>query len=357
MKPESPFQDIRVRRNSLTYTKERASLTGVAYNQRRRQDDLQFVYRAFVFGALLMAACLYISHESLNGGGAISNKLVGQFLRSPLRRRHAVSTPIRLEYPTPKKRYQRNVWTAADYWVNGVNLAKYGFEATEQNQVVVDELFELYEDFDIGKVLHNGDDLDSYVAPSTTDLLLFRRHLEHATLAFYMDKIAQKRYHQVMGVPTPNTHVMKYKDEWQDRELDREAIMQLLPEKSDFAIKASHKLKRSSMLVKCDEDRNERTMGTKSNLILDEYDAEVIANKLSEDMHQEVNYSDPWALLHVQPGVVVEERFSSFDNPNRPPLELQVYVIWGRVWMGVGPQHPGMIPPQRNCCDGRPRRR
>jgi hypothetical protein len=36
----------------------------------------------------------------------------------------------------------------------------------------------------------------------------------------------------------------------------------------------------------------------------------------------------------VKPGFVIEERLADFNWWERPPTELQIFVIWGRVWLG-----------------------
>ena len=47
------------------------------------------------------------------------------------------------------------------------------------------------------------------------------------------------------------------------------------------------------------------------------------------------------ALQNVKPGIVVEERFTSWDGKdNRGGMEFKVFTIWGRMWLAV--QRPGM---------------
>ena len=47
------------------------------------------------------------------------------------------------------------------------------------------------------------------------------------------------------------------------------------------------------------------------------------------------------ALQNVKPGIVVEERFTSWDGSgNCGGIEFKVFTIWGKMWLAV--QRPGM---------------
>ncbi|CAB9500706.1 expressed unknown protein [Seminavis robusta] len=346
---DSPPQQ---RRQSLTYTKQRRSLIGENYAQRRRPGDMFFLYRAAIFGSFLMAIGLYISHESSTSVKMAQN--VGAFLRRQRRPKQHAST-TQLYYRRPRKQYARNVWTMTDFIVNGVNLASYGFETMEHPSQLLKEHFLLYEDFDISPELeeHTIAELEgTLVTPATTDLLLYHRHLEHPTLAFYMDRVALRLYYKAVGIPIPTSFVLKYKDDWKDKyekNDDKQAILTFLPTAADYVVKASHRVSNpSTHLVSYDDQTQLHLMGSHQDKIDMDYDADLLAHQLTQAMHQEIQYTDPWSLLHVHPGIVVEDRISSFDSPHRPPLEIQVYVIWGKVWMGAwphaeGPTHPGMI--------------
>jgi hypothetical protein len=396
MTVESPYLESNSpRRNSsttpvvavLTYTKQRRSLIGENYAGRRRHhEDWQVLCKACVFGVVLMAFGLYISHERIVSGrhaaavGArVATNIHGLLLLSRRNRRPTTTTASGigngasrtttvLEYRRPHKHYERNIWTMTEFVVNGVNLASFGFETTTSTPTTdnstskqfLTENFLLYEDFDISSDLqeHAIAELEGrLVTPCASDLLLYHRHLDHASLAFYMDQIAQRHYHRAIGVPTPTPFLLRYKDDWKHDnnkyKNDEDTIRTFLPqEATDYVVKASHRITSPlTLLVSYDKQTRRHVMGHRSDNITEAYDADHVAQQLAQAMHQEIQYNDPWALLHVHPGIVVEERITAFfDSTLQSPLEIQVYVIWGKVWMASWPRaedrpssHPGMI--------------
>lgn len=64
------------------------------------------------------------------------------------------------------------------------------------------------------------------------------------------------------------------------------------------------------------------------------FDVSPVANRLTEHLHSTGNMYESWTLFNVKPGIVIEERYSSFDDIWAPPVEFNVFVIWGRVYAG-----------------------
>ena len=176
----------------------------------------------------------------------------------------------------------------------------------------------------------NQYDSSSEMSSTASHLLLYHRHLEHPSLAFYIDKIAQKRYLQARGIPVPKSLVLKYYDELiVERDIEaavvddtEAAIDALLPRSNSFnyVAKASHK-------------RN-ATIVVSQNVPSD------VAHRLTlelNDRDHNIQYMDPWSSHYVAPGIVVEDRILGLGDkrhPNHsPPMELKVYVIWGQVWI------------------------
>jgi hypothetical protein len=65
-----------------------------------------------------------------------------------------------------------------------------------------------------------------------------------------------------------------------------------------------------------------------------------VAKSLAGSLYERPDDWESWALLHVMPGIVVEERIHSFDrgarceNSEEPSaMEFKVFVIWGKVWV------------------------
>jgi hypothetical protein len=322
---------------------------------------------------------------------------ITEFLGNVRRRLPIVTTKqetIQLRYTIPdSKEYSRTttVWTIHDFIVNGVNLAQYGLERKEgdththkqrRGTVMLDKEFELYRDFDMSSFLLQGTDKtmeqpkeqdqnneEDNKMRSTEQLLSYRRRLEHPSLAFYMDRIAQRNYLQSIGIPLPRSHVAMYHDDLdrgrssksigkQQSDADREAELQkLLPANSAFVIKSSHK-KGESILVSYHDRSGSRKMirtqkddSSSSSREEEEYNANTVAHQIAEALKPtKTHFLDPWPTAYIQPGFLIEDRLTGFESVDNPPMKLSVVVIWGQVWMAnwrnaEGPGHAGMVFP------------
>ncbi|CAB9514926.1 expressed unknown protein [Seminavis robusta] len=359
-----------LRRNSpvLTYNGFQTIISGSSASPKRRYDaDRIVLYRSLVFATFLFAACLYVSLDP-NSQTHLGNRRKVEQLLGNIRRRRLASDQIQLRYNAPDpQEYQRTVWTLDTFPVNGVNLARYGFENEHAHHkqrrasATMEEEFELFEDFDISSFLEGTNKLSvgghsHENKRSPAHMLMYQRHSEEPSLAFYMDKIAQKSFLKAIGIPVPLSHLAKYHDEFvtgkdgKQADGDREEeIRKLLPNKSDYVVK-SHK-SGGVIFVSFVEETNSHIMWTvdSSGKKGEEYSADAVAHQINDVMHPRKNhFLDPWAMAFVQPGVVIEDRFTSFESVDKPPMHLSVYVIWGRVWMATwrdaeGPGHSGLV--------------
>ena len=69
------------------------------------------------------------------------------------------------------------------------------------------------------------------------------------------------------------------------------------------------------------------------------FDARLLAKGVSKFLHQKANADlskdDPesWVLRNVKPGIVIEQLFTDVENEDIPPLEFNIFTIWGKVWV------------------------
>lgn len=309
------------------------------------QAEKSFLFRSLILGSIFIAACLYVS-GNIEEDPWKRRKLAGQHhqLADHISRRlmSQNSYPITIRYKPDTPR-QRGVWTQDYFPVNGVNLAQFGFEAQENPEIALYEYFELYEDFDLTSYLKAGEDFHS-----VHHLLMFHRHLESRSLAFYLDIIAQKRYLNAIGTPIKESHHINYQHQFNKHDSDEAAIKHLLPKEADYVVRPTHK-RGKPVYVAYDEETNVQLMGPDPANINEVFDPDSIANHLARDMVKtKVHFLDAWATFHVPAGIVVEDRFTAFDSQSRAPTEISVYVIWGRVFVGVwhnaeGPKHNGIV--------------
>lgn len=146
-------------------------------------------------------------------------------------------------------------------------------------------------------------------------------------------------------IPIPRALVLKYKHELlssgkeeedtSPKEEEEEAVIQLLPDKASYVAKPTHKSSSSGIwLVRYDPETQTQYMGygggedTKEDM-----DKTAIAHRVVKDLHKTAADFESWALLHAQPGFVVEERFSAQDSDLKAAYKFKTFTIWGRVYM------------------------
>jgi hypothetical protein len=65
------------------------------------------------------------------------------------------------------------------------------------------------------------------------------------------------------------------------------------------------------------------------------YDPSHAADSLAEGLHRKAATIESWALKQVEPGIVVEELWSSHEDRTLPPHEFCIFVVWGKVYTAV----------------------
>lgn len=232
-------------------------------------------------------------------------------------------------YEKPSKKYQRPTqFSLADFPVAGVNLAAYGINETVQVDPLV-RPFELFDDFDISELIQ-GDE-------GWWDLIDYRRHLKRPTISFYGDKVAQKRWMQAMGFPFPKLHVLQYRSELTETGgavEEKAAIEKVIPRRTDYVAKPTHRSSASGVwVVKYDESSGTNSVAYGGGKLDDVYDKSEVVNSLVKDIHRPANDDESWALRKVEPGLMIEERYTDFMTDGLAATEFKVFLIWGRVWI------------------------
>jgi hypothetical protein len=220
------------------------------------------------------------------------------------------------------KVWEETPFTLSEFEVNGINLASFGKQP----------LFQLYEDFDISAYIRGDEEWE--------ELLAYRNALTRPSLSFYVDKVARKRWLPTQGYPQPKVHLLEYAEDLtqsHDRDEERNVILAALPKTGSYCAKPTHmSLTKGTWLV--DHQSDGTTRYSLHGYELDDhggkFDETVVARELAESLHDEADDIESWALKNVFPGLVVEERWSSHDEPNSPPHEFNMFTIWGRVWVG-----------------------
>ncbi|CAB9523285.1 expressed unknown protein [Seminavis robusta] len=272
---------------------------------------------------------------------------------------------VALLYSKPKRRFQKNRFTLDDFVVNGVNLARYGFESedeqedTNQKKAIIHltSKYNLFDNFDIGDQIQ-GDE-------GWWDLVHYHRDLRHKSLIFYMDKVAQKRYMKHVGYPIPKAFSLQYQKELvsnrrlqqnshhhhhpshQSQQEEITSVRKLLPPRTSYVVKPTHMSSSSGVwLVRYDPQSQKQSMGYSGKPTSDKFDEKSIAQRVVQDLHDTAADFESWALKHAQPGFVVEERYSgAWDDSNddsKAAYEFKTFTIWGRVYIsylkrGSGP--------------------
>ena len=250
--------------------------------------------------------------------------------------------------------FERNEFTVEPFPVAGVDLALYGLEGEdtpiqpEKNNEVP---FELFEDFDLSSQLIGNE--------TWVDLIRYRRDAQFRSLSFYVDKVARKRWLPTTGMDGPKSFVLKYGEElitsgtdtMSPEEQHQEALLELLPVGKDFAAKPTHLSCAGGIwLTKNIGDRTFIGNGKKPMTESTDISTDSISNMIAKDLAKQLQkvqnscgsrVMESTALQNVRPGIVVEERFMSWDGKDdRGGMEFKVFTIWGRMWLAI--QRPGM---------------
>jgi len=262
-------------------------------------------------------------------------------------------------YEKPTRTFERTKFTLDEFVVNGVNLATYGFEK-EQDEVEIEltEPYQLYDTFDISPMMDGSE--------GWWDLIRYHgEYLKRKELLFYVDKIAWKRYMVAKGIPSSKSHVLLYQRELlQEKHIDNtgkkveedyvdpqehKAILDLLPRTTNFVAKPAHvSCSQGVWIVRYNEKTGKNDAGYGRTRKLDSttgVELDRIAKKLAEYLYEKAP-SNNWAYRQIQPGIVVEDRFSAPDGDDLPAMEFKIFTIWGRVWMAYwkrGNQRPGLV--------------
>ena len=262
--------------------------------------------------------------------------------------------------------FERNEFTFSSFIVAGVDLAQFGLLNENDDTITVTSAiieqeeeppFELFEDFDLSSQLIGNE--------TWVDLIGYRRDAEHPSLSFYVDKIARKRW-----LPTTNINpnglepfVLQYGSElisdpnayhqiWNNRELleeeQQKALLRLLPIGRDYAAKPTHLSCAGGVwLTKNVGNTTFIGNGKKQMEENPDFSIDLVAKDLAGQLQivQEScgkSVKESIALQRVKPGIVVEERFTSWeeDAENRGGTEFKVFTIWGRMWLAIW--RPGM---------------
>jgi hypothetical protein len=313
---------------------------------------------------------------------------------------------------TPK--FQRTKYTFDSFVVaGGIDLAGFGLDDDDTLQKSPPQyhdhesfFFELFEDFDLSHRLKGNE--------TWIELLEYRRDATHPSLSFYVDKVAFKRWlvtsYADLKIEGIKSFLLKYASELhreiefvqratQNKQLQHasttkskehslvaQELLRWLPTDLDYAAKPTHlscsggvwlvhnnigtnttyvgngkkKLKAfvagGPTTTTTDKQNNNHSGGIVST---SDDPRHQIAEDLSTNL-QKVQEKcgrtvlESYALRHVRPGIVVEERFTQpsrsrgiagvDDNDNEALLkggmEFKVFTIWGRAWLIVW--RPGM---------------
>jgi len=242
----------------------------------------------------------------------------------------AKEPPIKLQEVPGKNR----PYLFDSFMVAGTDLNLY--EPGMEKPVTADSAppFELFEDFDIASQVEGGE---------TWRYLVYdiRRYMQKPTFAFYVDKVAMKRWLPTFGILVPESFVLAYQSELTSSgkvEDETVALFNILPGKgTDYCAKPTHTSYSDGVWLVKNEIRN----GKRTRYVsirghgfhkrgLDHVTG-LVATGLAMSLHEPPRYFESWALKNVKPGVVIEERFTSFDRDDRPAVEFKVFCVWGRV--------------------------
>lgn len=312
------------------------------------------------FSLVLAAACLlYIlsstsSRHGLNDSILLpetSGNRTDSKMKSPAAVAPAVASRQRKKQTNPRAfaTWKTNVHTLKDFTVAGVNLAKYRIDDAAATVDPNAKPFELYNDFDIAHEIRGNEDYWHLVTQ-------VRKHLERPSLIFYMDKVCQKRWLPKTGVNVTGTFVSRYAYELTTTgniHDEEKVIYELMPAKQHYVIKPTHKANSAGVyLVKYDNRSGVTSIGESGAQLKrvskgseEKYRVE-IAKSLARDLHEDATSYESWALNNAKPGLLIEQRFTSWERDDQAALEFKVFVVWGRVHIAYwkrGVFHNGIV--------------
>jgi len=284
----------------------------------------------------------------------------------------SVTQTVKLLQLQERPTFERNEFTFDSFQVAGVDLAWFGlFDDRDTGSgfsvdttIVASPMlhirqqqqsspFELFEDFDLSSQLIGNE--------TWIDLIGYRRDSEFPSLSFYVDKVARKRWLPTTNI-NPNgleSFVLKYGSELvvgmnnnnntneSMEEQQRKSLLHLLPIGKDYAAKPTHLSCAGGVwLTKNVGNTTFIGHGKKQMKENPDFSIDVIAKDLARQL-QKVGTScgksveESIALQRVKPGIVVEERFTSWEEEdNRGGMEFKVFTIWGRFFVAIW--RPGM---------------
>lgn len=273
----------------------------------------------------------------------VPKKESSQLVESSRNRCHAV-----------KRWWTKTSFTQTDFEVMGVNLGQYRLKLEDEDpedELEVEELpksrqnsepFELYEDFNICDVV-TGDE-------TWWQLIKLTGSPKFSSLIFYEDKVALKRWLPANGFPIPRLFALKYASEltpFSEVENQKQGILSLLPQQkmaiydllpknqTDYVAKPTHKAESYEVWqVKYDINDGTLEVSERGHPFQQEvgFNHMYVADSLARALYEKADEWEAWALLNVKPGVVVEERFTNWED-NGPAHEFKVITIWGRAWV------------------------
>ena len=234
---------------------------------------------------------------------------------------------------------------AKSFVVAGIDLNQYHYNKetniTTNVQVTTEAPpFELFQDFDISSQLKGDESWETLV-------YVIRRRMQAPALSFFVDKVAMKRWLPSIGIKTPKSLVLKYKSELTNSGSEMEekdVIRKLLPlDGTDYCAKPTHTSYSDGVWlvkneIKADKDSITQYVSTAGHGFEKEPRnnvRETVAASLAKSIHEPARSFESWGLKNVKPGIVVEERYTSFDRDDRPAVEFKVFCIWGRVFVST----------------------
>ncbi len=374
----------------------------MARNASKAMPSQRFPFIPLFLAAALLTALGAITHSgNIQGLFPIDRHDEG-FLYvnagiSPLRQFSFLET-------TPK--FNRTKYTFDTFVVaGGIDLAGFGLDNNTERTITQQPYiskrkphFELFEDFDLSQKIKGNE--------TWIELLEYRRDATHPSLSFYVDKVAFKRWllasYSELKIDGPKSYLLKYASElYRDLGSTRstqkaskppketllaQEVLKWLPSDMDYAAKPTHlscsggvwlvhndmatnttyigngKKKMKVFKEASSSSTTSSTSTTKSSREKDSKSADV-RKEIAEDLSQNLQkvqekcgrtVIESYALRHVRPGIVVEERFTQpsiatsstnearnteDDNDNESLLkggmEFKVFTIWGKAWLTV----------------------
>jgi hypothetical protein len=220
--------------------------------------------------------------------------------------------------------------------VAGIDLAQYENDghSSGAEQSPSEEPFQLFKDFDLSEHLVGNE--------TWVDLLRYRRDAKWPGLAFYVDKIARRRWLASHGFDVPTPYFLKYATELATSTTDdpTNEILGLLPRDKDFCAKPTH-LSCSGGVWLTKKVGNTTYIGNGKALMQEDqkFSNYNIARDLADNLKRVMKIcgsknKESIALQTVKAGIMAEERFTAWEGADdRGGMEFKVHTIWGRVWL------------------------